>query len=245
MPNYMQQYILPPSQLRQVDPEGYKYIWEIVGGIPMSGTKPTGRTYAAVALDTAGENLYIFGGNRWRDLNMYAAWVNWDQTEANIQCTNALADILKVNLATMETTPVIELTYPRAGAAMGFYNNKLYILGGLSVNGRFASVYYSANKTYYMQANTFVQDTTQGILEVDLSQDLSLDINREANVNNVIGNLPVQNITCPAYIQVGNKVYMFGGALCPTWGSPAAGAPGDQNSIDGWWSKYAYTERCV
>lgn len=239
MPNYMQQYTLPPSQLRQSDPEGYKYIWEIVGGIPMSGTKPTGRSYAAVAVDTAGENLYIFGGNRWRDLDLCGAWIDWDQTDLSVQCTNALADILKINLATMETTEVITLTYPRAGAAMGFWENKLYIVGGLSVASRFTQNGTSSQQ--YIREDTTVQNSTQGILSVDLTQDLTLEINREANVNNIVANLPVPNITNPAYIQIGSKIYMFGGALCPTWTVTYTGEYWKSPNIDRWWNSYGNT----
>lgn len=175
---------LPFSIAQTPENNKVQYEWKSVSKIPA-----TNRCGVAIQDDAYARNIYIIGGNT------YPIEWNYPPMMAPEQSSNS---IYKYNVDSGIIELFHTLSYKTFGSAVGYYNKKLFIIGGMQ--GTQYNPYSSTSGTRYYYGwatNPIIQrvdfsDEQSGITESKV-QDLG------------------QNIINPSYCIVGSKIYIFCG----------------------------------
>lgn len=176
---------LPLSVAKVPTNNEVQYEWKSLCKIPQM----TNRCGVATQDDAYGRNLYIVGGMLYPVEWNTPAMMGQDQTTNNVY---------KYNIETNQIELFHALSYKTFGSAVGYYNQKLFIIGGMygidnhtSSGGGGTLYWYGWTTNQYIYKLDF-NDSQTGIVESKI-QDLSANIIR------------------PAYCTVGSKLYIFGG----------------------------------
>ena len=188
---------LPLSVAKVPTSNEVQYEWKSLCKIPQM----TNRCGVATQDDAYGRNLYIVGGMLYPVEWNLPAMMSPDQTTNNVY---------KYNIETNQIELFHALSYKVFGSAVGYYNQKLFIIGGMQ------GTYYNAMNTSSGIRYYYAWSSNRVIQKLDFSS------SQTGIVESKVQDLSA-NIIRPAYCTVGNKLYIFGGCNFGDQGQTQAG----------------------
>lgn len=152
------------------------------------GSVANATLFPGVCFDSQNNKIYIFGGNISK---------TWYQYYTFYTPVNTLSQIQEIDVSN-KSTRTITMNYPTMGSATGYYNGYIYSVGGFYGN---RGQILSSNRWYQMIPR-------QVVYKYKVSDGVSSTTAED------ITTFPI-NLTFPAYVQIDNLLYIFGGGNAP------------------------------